>query len=298
MSDKTEFRAVPSAQPEKERTEKRPCLIMIKGDFIGQVYELKNDVTTIGRDDEVELVLSDILISRKHALIESRADGFYFSDLGSTNGCLLNKEKVTEPTRLNEGDKIALGDVVFKFSYQDEDDAKYHMKLRNMAVKDDLTRIYNKRYFNEALEKEFNFGRRNAVGLALVIFDIDDFKEVNDNWGHPAGDYILKQLSQLIKKEIRGYDVFARYGGEEFIFLLKVKNLESAIIFAERVRVEVEKYNFYYDAKELKITISLGVSWWNGDESISEAEELVEAVDKHLYEAKKDGRNCVRHDTL
>jgi len=296
MPDKTEFKVEPSAQQEVEGVEKRPCLVMIKGDFIGQVYDLNDDVTVIGRDDDAELVLSDTLVSRKHAKITINNDGFHLTDLGSTNGCQVNKEKVTNPVSLHEGDKITLGGVIFKFSFQDKDDAQYHEMMRNMAVKDGLTRIYNKRYFSELLEKEFDFSRRNEVALALVLFDIDHFKQINDSWGHPAGDYILKYLARLIENEARGYDVFARYGGEEFVFMLRGESLEAAIALAERVRVDVERHVFHYDEMELKITISFGVAWWKGDESISNAEELVEVADKYLYKAKNDGRNCVRYN--
>lgn len=273
---------------------------MIKGDFIGQVYELDKEATLIGRADELELVVSDTSISRKHAMIVKREDGFYFSDLGSTNGCWINREKVSDHTRLHEGDKITLGadTVVFKFSYQDEDDAKYHQMLRNMAVKDGLTRIYNKRYFDEALNKEFEFSKRNAVGLALIIFDIDHFKKVNDSWGHPAGDVVLRKLAQLISNEVRGYDVFARYGGEEFAFLLRGGRMETASTLAERVRELIEQQDFHYDEVDLNITVSLGVAWWDGGDAIDDANRLLEAADKLLYEAKDAGKNCVRQQSF
>lgn len=297
-SDKTEFKQEPNIQPENVAVEKRPCLIMIEGDFIGTVYELKKDVTILGRSNEAEIVLSDTLISRKHAMIEDHAGIFYYSDLGSTNGCLHNKQDVLKPTRLSEGDKIGLGNSVFKFSFHDNDDSEYHVKMRNMAVKDGLTNIYNKRYFLEMLNKEFEFNRRSATGLAMVLFDIDHFKAVNDNMGHTAGDYALKELSQLIEKQVRGYDLFARYGGEEFVFLLKGNDINSAITFAERVRIIVEQHNFNYCGQEIPLTISLGVIWWSGNAIISNPENLIEAADKRLYQAKNSGRNCVRFDSM
>lgn len=298
MSDRTEYREGPAVREENEKDGKKPCLIMIKGDFVGQVYHLATDVTMIGRSDDVELVVSDISISRKHAMIVNRTNGYYVSDLGSTNGCWVNRDEIKEPTKLEEGDKVTLGNVVFKFSYQDEDDTEYHLLLRNMAIKDGLTRVYNKRYFSETLVKEFDFNRRNSVGLAIILFDIDKFKQVNDTWGHPAGDFVLKELAQLVEKDARGYDVFARFGGEEFVFLLRGAPLEAAVALAERVRCEVEEHIFSYDGIELKITISLGVSWWSGDSCYKNAEELIEASDRRLYEAKAAGRNCVRHDPL
>ena len=297
MSDKTEFRTT-APKDDDQGNVKRPCMIMIKGDFIGQVYELKSDVTIIGRNDDADLIISDISISRRHAMIVDRAGSYLLSDLGSTNGSFLNKDPVASATEMKEGDKVRLGDVVFKFSFQDQDDTEYHLMLRNMAVKDGLTHIYNKRYFNEVLEKEFEYNQRNNVGLSLVLFDIDHFKQVNDTWGHPAGDYILKHMAELIEEVARGYDVFARYGGEEFVFMLRGASLDSTIRLAERVRSEVEKKVFEYDDLELKITISLGVTWWDGGDQHNKPEEFIEAADKHLYAAKNAGRNCVIHDLL
>ncbi|HAK53125.1 MAG TPA: GGDEF domain-containing protein [Gammaproteobacteria bacterium] len=295
MSDNTEYREGPSEEADGD---KRPCLVMIKGDFIGQVYELESDVTIVGRSDDVDLVVSDIIISRRHAMIVDRAVEYYLSDLGSTNGCLLNKEQNTTATVMSEGDKVTLGNIVFKFTYQDQDDTEYHMMLMNMAVKDGLTRIYNKRYFSEVLEKEFDYNRRNKVGLAIILFDIDHFKQVNDTWGHPAGDFILKHMAELIEDTARGYDVFARYGGEEFVFLLRGATLEAAVNLAERVREAVQNHVFQYDSVDLQITVSMGVICWNGDDEMEEAEALVEAADKHLYAAKEGGRNRVVHDPL
>ena len=295
-SDKTEYTLGQQPAAEEEG-EKRPCLVMIRGDYIGQVYELDKDVTMIGRSDDVDLVVSDTSMSRKHAMIVRRADGFFISDLGSTNGSFVNKEMVDDPLPLKEGDKVTVGMVVFKFTYQDKDDTEYHLMLRNMAIKDGLTRIYNKRYFLEVLEKECDYNRRHKVGLCVILFDIDHFKQINDTWGHPAGDYILKNLAQMIEREARGYDVFARYGGEEFVFLLRGAPLDAAIRLAERVRQEVESHVFTYDEVDLRITISLGIAHWDGSSPMTD-DELVEAADRRLYEAKKKGRNVVCHDPL
>lgn len=126
MSDNTEYREGPADHEIPEEGEKRPCLVMIKGDFIGQVYELKSDVTIIGLSDDVDLVVSDISISRRHAMIVDRSGAYFLSDLGSTNGCFLNKESVTTATAMSEGDKVTLGEIVLKFTYQDQDDTEYH----------------------------------------------------------------------------------------------------------------------------------------------------------------------------
>ncbi len=299
MSDNTEFTTTGVQDPLEESGTKRACLIMIRGDYIGRVYELEQESTVIGRNDEADLVLSDTEISRKHAVIKHIDDGWFFADLASTNGCWVNYQRVKDSVRLNEGDKIKVGGNVFKFSYQDDDDAEYHERMRSMAVKDGLTGIYNRQYFDETLEKEIEFSRRNATGLAIVLLDIDHFKEVNDKWGHPAGDNLLKQFCQLVENCVRGYDLFARFGGEEFVFLLKGVKREDAITLAERVRELTEKQIFLYEDLGISITVSLGVASW--DEGLSDeaanfgADEVLTAADRCLYEAKENGRNRVSY---
>jgi len=294
MPDNTEYRELPEGSDQVDMTDgKRPCLIMIKGDFIGEVYELDSSVTMIGRSDDVNLTVSDISISRKHAMVVFRDKDFYVSDLDSTNGTFINKELVGSARLLREGDKLTVGSVTFKFSYQDDEDTEYHSMLRNMAIKDGLTRIYNKRYFDEMLNKEFDYNRRNNSGLSLVMFDIDHFKSVNDQFGHPAGDFVLKELAQLVEHAARGYDIFARFGGEEFIFLMRGADLDAAIQLANRVRTAVETHQFVYDEQTIKITVSLGVSYWDGNDAMTSAQSIIEAVDKKLYEAKNNGRNKV-----
>lgn len=291
MPDNTKYKSQGDSDLHHSDWDKRPCLIVIRGDFIGQVHELTDDVTTLGRSDDIDVVVSDPSISHRHALILKRTDGFQITDLNSTNGTFVNKYRVEQPVKLAEGDKLTLGDVTFKFSYQDEDDTEYHMKLRNMAVKDGLTRIYNKRYFDEALEKEYSYNKRNKSGLGIVFFNIDQFNEVNDDYGHPTGDLVLKNLAALVENEARGYDVFARYDGDNFVFLMRGASLDAAFVLAERVREAVEIHRFVFDGGALNITISAGVSHWNGDNSISSGTDLLKLVDIELYKAKSAGKN-------
>jgi diguanylate cyclase (GGDEF)-like protein len=292
MSESTQFNP-PSLTDDDPDEDKRPCLIMIKGDFIGQVHELAKDVTMVGRSDDVDLVVSDVSMSHRHAMIVNRTDGFHISDLGSTNGTFVNREVVDSPTALLEGDKVTLGNVTFKFTFQDKDDTQYHQMMRNMAIKDGLTQIYNKRYFMDVLEKEFDYNQRNKVGLGIILFDIDDFKIVNDTHGHPAGDYILQNMAQLIDQAGRGYDVFARWGGEEFVMMMRSGTLDSAVALAERVRLAIEDHDFEYGQQTLNVTVSLGVAFWNGDDRFADAEAIIKAADVQLYAAKAAGKNCV-----
>lgn len=161
-------------------------------------------------------------------------------------------------------------------------------QAEKMAETDPLTGIYNRRKFSELLDQEIRRVERYNRFLSVVLLDIDHFKKVNDIYGHEAGDYVLKRMTGLIRKDIRITDTFARYGGEEFVIILPETNLEGAKTQIERVRKIIEKASF---TKVGHITISAGIAEFiEGDTRKS----LVKRADEALYLAKKEGRNRVR----
>ncbi len=168
-------------------------------------------------------------------------------------------------------------------------------ELKTMIQYDSLTGIHNRRYFDERLVEEFNRTIRNKLDLALIIFDIDNFKKLNDNYGHQYGDAVLQKIAQVCKKVIRGCDIFARYGGEEFCVILPDSNIKGAGVFAERLRLAVENMEVDYQNREEKVyetvTISLGVSAI--DLNISTEAQLLKCADEALYNSKHTGKNCV-----
>ena len=141
----------------------------------------------------------------------------------------------------------------------------------------------------EAIEREVAFATRHHHTLSLVMFDIDHFKQVNDNFGHSMGDAALQKLCIGIQDIIRKEDIFARYGGEEFALLLRNTSSEMAFILAERMRRSAEKLDLRHEDQEVPITISLGIS--STSEAISTAKELITTADQRLYRAKHGGRN-------
>jgi len=167
-----------------------------------------------------------------------------------------------------------------------------NIKLRELSITDGLTKIYNYRFFQEALDMEFKRSKRYSQTLSCIILDIDDFKKINDIHGHRAGDFILVELVSLIKKNIRETDIFARYGGEEFVILLPDSDLKSSVKVGGKIRALVESKNFSWEKAILKITISLGISSIESGE-IKSKEALLEWADKNLLKAKKKGKNCV-----
>jgi diguanylate cyclase (GGDEF)-like protein len=133
---------------------------------------------------------------------------------------------------------------------------------------------------------------RHKALLSLIIFDIDHFKQINDTYGHLAGDYVLATLAKNVTPMIRSEDVFARYGGEEFVIMSRSTDPPSAHVVSERVRQHVERYKFEYEGQRIAVTVSLGLAGMpHGD--IKAPEDLLARADKALYEAKRGGRNRV-----
>lgn len=164
-------------------------------------------------------------------------------------------------------------------------------KLREIALRDGLTDLYNHRYFQEAMDKELSRAERYSRPLSLILFDLDHFKKVNDSYGHRAGDIVLKEISALVQSKVRTNDIVARYGGEEFTIILPETELKGAAVLAERIRVAVEEKEIIADSHKIKATISLGVSTYlPGDKKTSKT-EIVDAADAALYHSKDSGRN-------
>jgi diguanylate cyclase (GGDEF)-like protein len=166
-------------------------------------------------------------------------------------------------------------------------------RLEDMAVTDELTGLYNRRFFWEELKDEFARTLRFRLDLSCLMIDLDLFKEVNDQYGHHAGDQALKDISQLLKENCREPDTLARFGGEEFIAILPQTDLKGALVQAERLRHEVEHHLFMIDSVQaIKLTISVGVAAYP-DRRIREVEDLVRIADEGLYSSKQHGRNRI-----
>ncbi len=164
--------------------------------------------------------------------------------------------------------------------------------LLELAQTDPLTRLCNRRSLTEMLENELNRCQRNATPCSLIMADIDHFKQVNDQYGHQAGDDVLVTVADLLREQLRPYDLAARYGGEEFCLVLPETSLTQAEEVAERIRKRVENYTFKGATADLHLTISLGVATLSGESEQSE-NKLIRLADEALYLAKNNGRNRV-----
>lgn len=166
-------------------------------------------------------------------------------------------------------------------------------ELERIAYFDVLTGLPNRRYFDEVLKRELALLERKGHESCLVMLDIDDFKGINDQYGHPVGDSILAQLGHLLSKNIRRYDTLCRLGGDEFLVLLPQTTLCEAAAFAERFRKCLAPCPFCFDAVTLRVTASIGVARLSCSRDDTMIKQYAD-VDKALYQAKQDGRNCVR----
>lgn len=161
-------------------------------------------------------------------------------------------------------------------------------KLGTLAYTDSLTHIYNRLHFAHFLDAEIDKVKRYGGTFSIIFFDLDHFKEVNDNYGHQCGDEVLEKITKIVSSANRSADIFARYGGEEFIILTPETGLSGALIHAERLRHDIEKYSFENVGQ---VTSSFGVTEFIA--KTDDEESLFERVDIALYTAKENGRNRV-----
>jgi diguanylate cyclase (GGDEF)-like protein len=279
----------------KARKDTPACLIMVRGGPKGHQYPLTQPEMILGRDPGVDIPITESSISRKHAKIFQHAAGkVTLEDLGSSNGTFINDKRMApnQPTTLAKEDMIRFGQVILKYLPAGEIETMMIGDLSLAAHTDPMTKIFNKGYLLEALDSEFKRARALHTDFCAIYFDLDHFKKVNDTYGHDAGDYVLKEVTHLVKTtQIRPKDVFARFGGEEFVILLGNTNLKDATQLAERIRASVEGHIFIYEGKRLPVTSSVGVAELRAD--MENGNALLKTADKALYAAKQGGRNRV-----
>ena len=278
---------------ERDLDIKKAYLIVIAGNAVGEMYMLRKDDVIIGRDSDCDIQIRDVGISRRHSKIyKSKGGEIYIEDLGSTNGTYINGEQIVKKP-LNDGDRVQLGrTTILKFSLSDSLEESFQKKMYESAVRDGLTRAYNRQYFDERLASEFSYAYRHFIPLSVIMLDIDFFKKVNDTYGHPVGDVVLRYLCATIMKSIRNEDMLSRYGGEEFTILARNTDAQAIITLSERIRIAVEAQVIPVSAGIIKITVSAGCATLE-NRNYHRPEELVAAADEALYHAKKSGRNRV-----
>lgn len=268
------------------------CLVIIRGARLGSRIVPGDEPLVIGRAVDADFQIAERSISRQHCRIFREEGRYWIEDMGSTNHTWLNDEKV-ERAPLRDGDLVRISQTVLKFVDEGNIEAGYHSELHESTIRDTLTGLYNRRHAMAVLQTEAARAQRDDdYPLALVILDLDFFKDINDEYGHLAGDGVLKTLARIAVERVRGSDTLARIGGEEFALILPGTSREEAVQLAESIRQSVGRERFRLGDKEHTITLSAGVATWQPQmQSIS---ELLGAADRQLYQAKSSGRNCVR----
>jgi diguanylate cyclase (GGDEF)-like protein len=276
-------------------TNRNACLIHIypTGPTMGSRYTLSEMPIVLGRASDCDIRINDHSVSRRHARIQPGADGYYAVDLQSTNGTYVN-DIPASMYRLKDGDYLRVGNCIYRFLMGGNVETEYHEEIYRLTIIDGLTEIHNKRYLMEFLDRELARSSRYNRALSLIMFDIDRFKAINDEYGHLGGDFTLRELASRIKGNIRKEELFARYGGEEFVVVLPETPADGAVIAADRFLKVISQTPFRFEEKTFHVTISAGVVTTQGEVDITPM-ELLRRSDERLYNAKNQGRNRVCH---
>jgi diguanylate cyclase (GGDEF)-like protein len=295
-------RIVKQQANEAKESEHSIILTIIAGNEIdfGKRFILENDRAGIGREVGNDIPLNDGKTSKFHCEISilrsgKSIDQIIIKDLASTNGILVNGKPVIQAT-LKAGDKIQVGDTLLQLNYSDAIEKEYHAKLFNFAARDALTGLFNKRFIINELENHFRIARRSHRPFSIIMIDIDDFKQINDRYGHQAGDDYLKQLAVLFVSSLRDQDIIGRIGGEEFLAILPETALDGALQLAIRIRQNIEEFVLHLHDAAIRTTISSGVSQYEA--KFTDVKEFLDLADQALYEAKKSGKNKVMQALL
>jgi diguanylate cyclase (GGDEF)-like protein len=248
----------------------------------------------IGRSHSVEISLPEVLsISRQHALLEYRGRRVNLRDLGSTNGTFVNGEvlRPRETAVLRSGDRFQVAGVHFKFLHEQDPEHAYYETIYDLVTRDGLTEIYNKRKYEEEAEREIARARRHRRPLTLIMFDVDDFKQINDTYGHLCGDFILKRVVNLARELLRPEQIFARVGGDEFVILAPETDAGGGENLARKICDRVASLDYTYSDFVVRVSCSFGVAQLTDDMETPNA--LYGAADQALMASKRAGRNRV-----
>ena len=291
-------RATPKIRPADPDAAQLPsgaetCLVSIYGPNLGRRWSLDLDEMIVGREDECDIAVPIDTVSRRHCLLRQRGGAVFIADLGSTNGTALNDDALppNEEFALRSGDRIRVGSAIFKFLRGADVESLYHEEIYRTMIADGLTGAHSRRYLTEFLEREMARCRRHGRPLSVVLFDLDEFKLVNDGFGHLNGDQVLREIADLVREQVRREDCFARFGGDEFAVVLTESDLDHARAFAERLRQRVEAHEFRVASEAIPVTISIGIAAM--DDGLREAALFLAAADARLYEARSAGRNRI-----
>ncbi len=267
------------------------ALVVVRGPFLGKKVDVPESGMIIGRSEECDLIVGTATdgTSRTHARLSFKNGSLCIEDLGSTNGLLVNR-KACRQAILKPGDLLQVGATLLKV-IGDMEEIRFHEMMYNMVVRDSLTGLYNRTHLESVLGQEISRARRYGHPLSLLLIDLDRFKEINDTFGHVAGDAVLCRFGKLLTSFLRAHDMPCRYGGDEFLILLPKTDVAGAMILAERCRQTIMTTRFSHGVTRIPVTVSVGVA--SLGEGSDRPETLILAADEALYLSKKNGRNQI-----
>lgn len=273
--------------------EEKAYLTVIRGSDhdLGR-HTLVETVVVLGRSPDVDFPVNDLGVSRRHACVERQGDGScVLTDLGSTNGTLVNGSPLEAPHRLAGGDKIFLGDTVLRFGLADDLEMGYQLEVAQIVGQDPLTGLESKRRFDDALVFGIENARLAEHPLSMLMMDMDGVKQINDTHGHLFGAHVIGETGRLIARHLTPGGHACRFGGDEFSAFLPGHDRAEAARVAEEIRAALESAGMEKDGIPLRPTISIGVATWPDD--ADSAIDLLAKADAALYRAKANGKNRV-----
>lgn len=267
-----------------------PALILLEGDLPGQVFRLRQGRQIIGRRPECDIRVRERAVSGIHAEIIRVRETVTINDLASTNGTIVNGMRIRTPVALMQGNLLKLGNCVFRY-VDSLLEVEFTEALHARGITDALTGAFNKSYLVARLALLIDTATESRP-VSVITFDFDQFKQVNDQFGHAAGDHILRVTSALVASSfVRPADVFARMGGEEFVIALPDTTLDAAVEVAERIRAMFHERTFDFEGATIRLTSSFGVCC--ATNALEQPEALLARADELLYRSKREGRNRV-----
>ena len=239
-------------------TERVVYFMAISGPDTGRIFALRFGEVVAGRGDHAGFRLCDSSISREHACFSSSRSGVWVSDLDSRNGILVNGEPVFR-AQLRDGDKVQLGETtLLKFAHDPEFQVRMEKSQFEAALLDGLTKTFAKKYFKQRLRREFEFASRHQTPLALILFEVQGFRELVAVHGAVVGDYLLSALAERMQLQLRTEDVFARVGKARFAILVRSVEKENVRRMAGRLFRSSTEDDFRFEEKLIPLTLRLG----------------------------------------
>ncbi len=259
-------------------------LTVLRGVNMGMTF-LLGETAVVGRSSQADIQLWDHAVSRQHCRLEREGGTYILTDLGSLNGTYLNGQRVTCRV-LADRDRIQVGNSLLQFAYYDRLEEAFFSRMAAAALYDPLTGLHNRRFFLEHLEREIPFALRHRLPLHLLYLDLDNFKLINDRWGHLAGDQALIQVAQQLQAQVRQEDLLARMGGDEFALLVRGIPDSQILQLAGRLQQAVQSLPLQGG---IPLTCSIGVASLLRLPAETSAQSFLAAADQALYQAKRQG---------